>query len=91
MDFSDAIINGVPLLFVVGGLVAFAKTLGLQGKALTVLSAVLGLAVGAASQISLHGLPADFAGWFGLAIYGLALGVVTSGVYDLVKRDMLGK
>ena len=91
MDFSDAIINGIPLVLLIAGLVAFAKSMGLQGKALTILSALLGLLFGAAMQISEHGIPVDFAGWLGLVTYGLALGVGTSGMYDLVKRDLLGE
>jgi len=90
MDFSNAIINGIPLVLLIAGLVAFAKTMGLQGKALTILSAGLGLAFGAALQISEGGVPVDFDGWFGLIVYGLGLGVGTSGMYDLVKRDLLG-
>lgn len=91
MDFSTAVVNGIPLVLLIAGLVAFAKTMGLQGKALTILSAVLGLALGAALQISQSGIPANFAGWFGLIVYGLGLGVVTSGMYDLIKRDIAGK
>ena len=90
MDFSDAIINGIPLVLLIAGLVAFAKTMGLQGKALTILSIGLGFAFGAAYQISEGGVPADFDGWFWLIVYGLGLGVGTSGMYDLVKRDLLG-
>lgn len=90
MDFSNAIINGIPLVLLIAGLVAFAKTMGLQGKALTILSAGLGLVFGAAFQISEGGIPVDFDGWFGLVIYGLGLGIGTSGMYDLVKRDLLG-
>jgi hypothetical protein len=91
MDFSNAIINGIPLVLLIAGLVAFAKTMGLQGKALTILSAGLGLVFGAAFQISEGGIPVDFDGWFGLVIYGLGLGIGTSGMYDLVKRDLLGE
>lgn len=91
MDFSDAIVNGIPLVLLIAGLVAFAKTMGLQGKALTITSALLGLGFGAALQISEHGVPVDFAGWLALLVYGLGLGVFTSGAYDLVKRDLLGE
>lgn len=91
MDFSDAVINGIPLVLLIAGLVAFAKTMGLQGKALTILSAGLGLTFGAALQISQNGVPADFEAWLGLIVYGLGLGVVTSGMYDLVRRDIAGE
>jgi len=90
MDFSDAIVNGIPIVMLIAGLVAFAKTMGVQGKNLTVLSIGLGFVFGAAYQISEHGVPVGFSGWFGLVVYGLGLGVGTSGMYDLVKRDLLG-
>ena len=91
MDFSSAVVNGIPLVLLIAGLVAFAKTMGMQGKALTILSAVLGVTFGGALQISTAGVPVDFPGWFGLIVYGLGLGVVTSGMYDLIKRDLAGK
>jgi len=92
MDFSDAIVNGIPLVLLIAGLVAFAKTMGLQGKALTIMSMFLGLACGVALQVDkLGGWPVNFGGWFGMIVYGLGLGVFTSGAYDLVKRDLLGE
>ena len=86
MDFSDAVVSGVPLLLLVAGLVEFAKKAGLAGIWLTSLSLVLGLAFGVAFQLAEGGVPADFAGWLSVAVYGLGLGVVTSGLYDLGKR-----
>lgn len=83
MDF-DQIVNGIPLIFVVMGLVEFVKAFGVQGNALTVTSFGIGLALGLAYQISL-GMPAGFAGWFGAAIFGLALGLVASKVYDAIR------
>ena len=85
MDFSDAIVNGVPLVFVIAGLVQFAKKFNLKGEACTALSLVLGVVLGIAYQLQ-AGLPADFAGWFGAVVYGLALGITTAGLYDVVKR-----
>ena len=89
MDFSQAIVNGIPLILVIWGLIAFAKAMGVSGKWLTGLSMSFGLALGAAYQVSTHGLPVGFAGWFGVLIYGLGLGIVASGLYDVVKRDWL--
>ena len=86
MDFGDAIVNGIPLVFVIGGLVQFAKKFNLSGNACTALSLGLGVVLGIAYQVQ-AGLRADFAGWFSAVIYGLALGIATSGLYDLVKRQ----
>ena len=81
MDFGDAIVAGLPLVLIVTGLVEWFKQAGMQGNALRVVSLIIGLLLGVGYQISL-GLPVDFAGWFGAAIYGLALGLVASGIYD---------
>ena len=44
-------------------------------------SLAIGLIFGIGYQLSL-GVPTDYAGWFGAVIYGLALGLVASGIYD---------
>ena len=90
MDFGSAVINGIPLVFVIAGLVAFAKSMGLAGKGLTVLSLFLGVAVGVVYQLGVA-VPVGMAGWSGVVVYGLALGITTSGLYDLVKRDVLAR
>ena len=33
-------------------------------------------------------LPPGFAGWFAVAVYGLALGLVTSGFYDFANNRL---
>lgn len=71
---------------VILGLVEFAKQLGVVGKASLGLSLVLGLVLGIAQQVSANGTPVDFAGWFGVAIVGLAYGLAASGLFDLAKR-----
>jgi hypothetical protein len=86
MNFEDVVVNGVPLLALIIGLVTFAKSMGLAGRALQALSACLGLALGIAYQVSL-GVPADFSGWLGVVVYGLGLGVVASGLVD-TARDL---
>ena len=89
MNF-DQIVNGVPLIFVVMGLVELVKAFGVQGKALTAVSFGIGLALGLLYQVSL-GVPADYSGWFGAVIFGLALGLVASKVYDAIGNAMLSK
>lgn len=89
MDFSDLVVNGVAIVPLIIGLVQFAKWMGLSGtRPLRALSAATGLALGLGAQISAHGAPAGFAGWFGLVIYGLALGVVASGLVDAVTDSV---
>lgn len=81
----DAVINGIPLMVVILGLVEFAKQLGVTGKASLVLSVVLGAAFGIAYQLSIA-VPVAFADWFAAIVTGLAWGLAASGLYDLGKR-----
>ena len=85
MNYYDIAVLGVPLIFVVIGLVEYVKKMGVTGKYLLGASMLIGLVLGAGSQLAAAGFPADFAGWFGVTVYGLGLGVVASGVYDAVK------
>jgi hypothetical protein len=89
VDFSNAIVAGIPLVLVVIGLVEWLKRFGIQGAALNVASLLIGLAAGIAYQISIA-MPADFSGWFAAGIYGLALGLVASGLYDAGKSIASG-
>ena len=81
MDFSSAIVAGVPIILVALGLTQLIKQLGIKGTYVPIVSMLIGLAVGMGYQISLA-MPVGFAGWFGTVIYGLALGLVASGIYD---------
>jgi hypothetical protein len=83
-------INGIPLLAVVIGLVEWVKRFGLEGKTLNLVSLVIGLVIGLAYQYSLMGEP-SFSGWFSAAIYGLALGLIASGVYDAARSVTRGE
>lgn len=83
MNF-DQIVNGIPLILVVMGLVELSKSFGAAGKVLTAISFGIGLALGVLYQVSL-GVPAGFAGWFGSIIFGLALGLVACKVYDAIR------
>lgn len=82
--FANAVVAGVPLLFVVIGLVQFTKKLGATGKVLIIISMAIGLLLGAGFQFATVGFPVNFAGWFGVIVYGLGLGIVASGAYDAV-------
>ena len=83
MDFGNLVVNGVPIIAVIIGLVAFIKSMGVKGAVpLRAISAALGLVLGVGAEISANGVPVGFPGWFGLTVYGLGLGVVASGLVD---------
>lgn len=83
MEFEQ-VVNGIPLIFVVMGLVELMKAFGFEGKALTAGSFVIGLVFGVLYQVSVE-IPVGFAGWFGAGFFGLALGLVASKVYDAIR------
>ena len=83
MEF-DQVINGIPLIFVVMGLVELLKAFGVTGNRLTVASVGIGMVWGVLYQVSIA-VPAGFAGWFGAAMFGAALGLVASKVYDAIR------
>ena len=77
-------LSGSPLLVVVLGLVQYAKKLGLVGIVLNIISMVLGLAFGATYMIA-SAKPTDFLGYFLCIVYGLLIGLVASGVYEVIN------
>jgi len=84
-DISTLLVNGLPLSAVVFGLVEFIKSFGLRGHWLTIISMLLGLAFGVSYQIANAGLPTSFASWFGVAVFGIMLGLVASGFYKFIS------
>lgn len=87
-ELTQLFVGGIPLIVVIFGLVEFSKSIGLSGKVLTIVSLVLGLAFGIAFKIAENGLPLGFAGWFVVVVFGLALGLITSGFYDFADKRM---
>jgi len=88
--FGNIEVAGVSLLLVTLGLVQFVKGLGgLSGNVVKALSLAIGLILGFGYQMSVA-VPADFAGWFGAVVFGLGLGLVASGVYEVVNRPSAG-
>jgi hypothetical protein len=85
MDFSSYVVAGVRLVLVVLGLVEWVKSLGLQGNAVKFVSMGIGLILGVGYQLSVA-VPIGFTGWFGACVFGLALGLLASGIYDAVKN-----
>jgi len=86
MDFTDAVLNGIPLLPVIIGLVEYSKKFGAQGVVCDALSMGLGVTFGLLYQLSTGGLPTDLGGWFGVVLYGLALGLTSSGVWAVITK-----
>lgn len=85
--FGNAVVAGVPLLVITFGAVQWLKDLfGTQGKATKVLSMGTGLLLGFGYQLTIA-TPSDFAEWFGVGIFGLALGLVASGVFDGIQQS----
>lgn len=82
--FEEIVVAGIPLLFVVLGLVQFVKQFGLEGNVVKAVSMGIGLLLGIGYQFSLAA-PVDFAGWFSAIVFGLGLGIVASGVYEVVN------
>jgi hypothetical protein len=85
MDFSQYVIAGVPLILVVLGLVEFIKGLGVTGNNVKLVSLAIGLLLGVGYQLSVA-MPVGFGGWFGVIVFGLALGLVASGIYDVINK-----
>lgn len=80
-----ASVLGVPLLFVVIGIVTIFRKAGLEGRALLFASLGWGILIGAGYQLAVNDIPATFGGWFGVVIYGLAIGILAALFYDTLK------
>lgn len=85
----DQIVNGIPLVVLVIALVEWLKRFGLEGKALNAASMVVGMMIGTAYWYAQQPLT-TFRDWFGAIIYGLALGLVASGIYDAARSAIKG-
>lgn len=89
MDFGqyfDVSVAGVPLVLVVLGLVTWLWKLGVPKTALQIVSMAVGLLFGGGYQVSALGVPTTFAGWFGVLIYGIGLGLLASGIYETGEK-----
>ena len=86
-DPSNAIVGGVSVIALVFGLVEFLKSLfTLDGKKVTVLSAILGLVLYALfAAIGL--LPAPWDQYLTILFQSLAFGQAASGFYKFATRN----
>ncbi len=82
MDVTTLMVGGIPLVAVIFGLIEALKSLGLKGRWLALVSLLLGLILGILYKIAASGMPVGYAAWFAVVIFGLALGLITSGFYD---------
>ena len=81
------VIAGISIMALVVGLVEFGKKFGLQGKGCIALAMVLGVAFGALSYaIEQSAIPTVALPYVEIAIYGLAFGLASAGLYDLGKK-----
>lgn len=90
-EYFGAMVAGVPLLFVVMGLVQWIKGLGVEGNAARYASMGVGVLFGVGYMVFKAPPPTGaawpiYAYWFGNVVYGIGLGVVASGLYDTVKN-----
>lgn len=85
--FGNAVVAGVPLLALTFGFVQWLKSLfGTSGKATQFVSLGTGVVLGIGYQLTVE-TPSDFAGWFSIVVFGLALGLVASGVFDGINQS----
>jgi hypothetical protein len=87
--FSNVAVAGVPLLAFVLGLVQWIKGFGMKGNYVKALSMGVGVVFGVGYQYATVP-PVDFAGWFAALVFGIALGLVASGIYDVANPQPKG-
>jgi len=86
LNLQEILVAGVPLLLVVIGLVEWVKKINVPSNALPFVSMGIGLILGSSYQVAENGVPLDFAGWFAVIVFGLAIGLVASGLFDAAKN-----
>lgn len=81
---GDMLSQGINFLIIVFGLVEFAKKFGLKGRVLTALSMVIGVIIGIFYQFAVRNQMVNE--WFQIVMFGLAVGLAASGVYDFFDK-----
>jgi len=82
----DLGIAGVNILLLVVGLVEAAKRLGLKGNGSFVLALILGTVLGVLFYLVENAMiPSEAVRWISAALFGLAVGLAGTGLYDLSK------
>lgn len=89
--FENVKVIGIPLLFFTLALVQWIKTsFKVKGTNVNIVSLFTGVILGICYQLSV-GIPSGFAGWFGVVIFGLALGLAASGAFDAARQIASGE
>jgi len=83
-DIMAYVVNGIPLVGVIIGLVELTKSFGASGKLLTGISFLIGAILGILYQYSIA-VPETFSDWFGAIIFGLFMGLTACKLYDAVR------
>jgi hypothetical protein len=86
---TATVANGVPVILVVLGLTQLTEKLGVKGRWQLLAAVMIGLIFGAGYQLTVA-VPADVAGWFGVVIFGIAMGLAASGIYEVGMKMGLG-
>jgi len=81
---SDSVM-GIPLVAVVLGLVTWSEQIGVTGRWKFILSMGTGLVIGFFYHQTQHPAVTAF-DYYSYCFYGLALGLVASGLYDTAKH-----
>jgi len=76
---------GMPLMFVVIGMVTWMRKMGVRGRWLLVSSLVWGVVIGVGYQLAQLGVHLSYGIWFAVVVYGLGLGLLASLFYDMLK------
>lgn len=85
-EYLNVFVAGVPLVVVVIGLTFLYGKFGASGKLQLGLAVGTGIVLGAGYMISQQGMPKDFAGWFGVVVFAIAMGLLPSGIYETFKE-----
>lgn len=67
------------------GLATLYGKLGLSGRWQLLAAFLTGFLGGGAFHVASVGVPADFSGWFYVALSAVLLGLMPSGVYEAIK------
>ena len=91
VSFLKPAVAGVPLVFVIMGLVEWLKRLGVTGNNILYASMGIGVVIGSGYMVTQTRPPLVdawiiYVYWFAVIVYGLAMGIVASGLYDVIKN-----
>lgn len=100
-EFIKIALDGWPIIFLIIGLVEWSKQLKnkegsqlITGNNLLILSMSLGVFFGVLYMIALGRPPeggdwyAIYVYWFGVLIYSFVLGIIASGLFDVVRNKL---